>query len=232
MKPLVRWVIGGNYSKAGERCLRLSIKQWKKLYGDSFDYVVCYNGRKPKVNIETVCQDPNALPFEPSGPAWKLYPPRLRRSSHEIIIDNDIIFHKRLPQIDQFLSYSNFFLATQGVGVRSHEYGSFSGFANLQDAPGKRHINSGFIGLPPGFRYKDKIMEVFKKYSFDGWGGHFDEQGLVASIVTENNYILIPLEDVSVSIHELHIGRCGIHFCGLNSGPTKAWKQYLINKTI
>ena len=52
MKPLVRWTIGFD-KEDSYKILKLSISNFYKLYGDTFDYAVCYN----KCNVEKIKMD-------------------------------------------------------------------------------------------------------------------------------------------------------------------------------
>lgn len=98
-KPIIRWTIGGNVSQHGIDCLGNSINCWKDLYGDSFDYFLCYNNIDVNklnfgVNLINQHEHLNSLSIQPNSTAWKLYPPRISLQSHEIFIDNDLIIYK------------------------------------------------------------------------------------------------------------------------------------------
>lgn len=142
----------------------------------------------------------------PSGPAWKLYPPRLRREAHEIIMDNDLVIHEKSPQIDSFLAGSHF-LATRAIARCFSVYDSLVSPDVL--------INSGLVGLPPHFDYAKELKETL----LGSWNSHFDEQGLVAACITRHRYELLNLS-IKSSIFDI-AGEIGTHFIGANGGdPT------------
>lgn len=227
MKPLIRWTIG-RVHQYGHKSLDLSIKLINKLYGDAFDYFVCYNSIQrrelkylEKYNVSFIEQDPASLSCTPSGVAWKLYPPRLRMESHELFIDNDLVLFKKLDKINQFL-LSNSVIYTEGLfGL----YGNYKPHVSL-----RKFLNSGIIGIPPNFNFKAKIEAIIKP-----WNDYFDEQGLVASIFSEFNG-----EKICISTTEIAVcnGRIlpdfthGCHFCGLNRGDTRTWRKFNLEKRL
>ena len=124
MKPLFRLTIGP-VKEFGLKLLKKNVRLIKKNYPEA-DVVVCFNQIDPallNVDVDKINQLDyvNSLPYYPKAETWKLYPPRLRMESHEIILDNDILFFKRIPEIDEFLS-SNRSLLFEG---RFREYGKY-----------------------------------------------------------------------------------------------------------
>ena len=84
---------------------------------------------------------------------WKLYPARIRKECHEIIIDNDILIYKLPKKIINFLN-SNHIILTE-----SHKR-SYSGvLKNI--IPYEFNINSGIIGLPPNYDFENDIKVKF-----------------------------------------------------------------------
>ena len=214
-KPLVRWTIGPCLPE-GTHCLQLSIKLWKSHYGDTCDYVVCANGFNPDVEIPVVRAENyrDTLPLLPQGPAWKLYPPRMRMNSHEIIIDNDLLLFEPHPMIEEFLN-SNRTLTTE---IYRRDYGSFDHLV-----PSDKLINSGIIGLPPGFDFEEKLRCVIRKVNLQEWQTHFCEQGAVAAVL--ENPLIISNQDILIGINPeaFRIDSYGVHFVGMNRGYSDWW---------
>ena len=193
IKPLVRWTAGPPRSRFDDAILRRSIVNFRSLYGDRFDYVLCVNGRDGldlgSLGVEIVMQVPFEGAPEPSGVAWKLYPPRIRPEAHEIFIDHDIVLVDRIGKIKAFLSSDDAFIYSQAFSVEGC-YGSFR-----DRVPDGFRLNSGFFGLPPGFR--------FDLGSVRGWSEYFDEQGFVAAeLCRQRNLIRVDLEEIHICIDE------------------------------
>lgn len=218
MKPLARWTIGDS-TAAGYQCLKLSIESFLRLY--DADVVICHNCHEE--NISHICFGDFSLidqrevakssKIQPVGVAWKLYPPRIDKSRHEISIDNDIVFTERIPQIDAFLD-GDCTLLLEGD---SRTYGRFERYV-----PAGYEINSGIFGMPPGFdlhKYVDFYCQ--SDWELNALGEHkasktFDEQGLVAiALLNYSNYVIIPATSVTNCEKELTLAK-GMHFIGLN----------------
>jgi hypothetical protein len=235
MKPLVRWIVGPVFPK-GFRCLALSYKKLRGVYGDSLDYLICHNQLNPsqREEVEAIgCPSQDQFPYHfpvpptywPSDPGnmdgsrncWKLHPPRLRQEAHEIILDNDIVIADRLPTIDAFLTSSRPMLA-EGL---QRNYGQFVG-----NVPEGVVLNSGIIGLPPGFDFRGRLLNLLPP-GWE-WGGFFDEQGLVVSSLVGDNPLVVGLDEVAIcQPHERPTEAHGHHFVGLNSNPEHfGWEQF------
>lgn len=218
-KPIIRWTVG-NVSSYGIDCLKQSISSWKSLYGDSFDYYLCYNNidvNKLNFDVSLINQNEhlNSLSIGPNLTAWKLYPPRISMESHEIFIDNDLIVYEKIPLIDSFLKSKNIFFCTEGLRKNFGLYEK-ENRENLK-------INSGFFGIPPYFDFRVFIDNEIKHE----WTGWFDEQGIVSSILSNNDYNLISLDEVAVCLNEFKFGKYGVHFVGLNGGNNIPWEDWL-----
>lgn len=220
MKPIVRWTIGKT-TEAGLACLKYSVKQWQKLYGDKFECFVCYNeidGHRladipcEKLNQKLHC---NSLDISPKRlPCWKLYPPRIDIDRHEVFVDNDLVLHRKPDLVERFLGTNRPFISQALVRF----YGAFMDIAPQQP------MNTGLFGLPPGYDFRSKINELIKQRSFTTWAHHADEQGVVAVLLKEAD--IIPLSDIYVCLNNYKLGRCGMHFVGLNSGEDTYWLRY------
>lgn len=221
-KPLIRWTVGPPRSRFDDAILRRSVLNFRALYGDRFDHVLCVNGRDgldlADLGVEIIAQTSVEGAPEPSGVAWKLYPPRLRPDAHEIFIDHDIVFVERIGKIEAFLSSSDTFIYSQSFSVDGR-YGSF----RAQVPPGFR-LNSGFFGVPPGF--------VFDLSSVEGWREYFDEQGFVASELCRQTNL------IKVDLGEIHIckgrgvpnGVRAYHF--VHSNRDRAWVRFVRSTSI
>jgi len=232
MKPLVRWTIGPVHD-AGFEVLQCSIKNMMRIYGDVFRYVICHNGNQLSrienlgclcVSQEKYLHDINVL--EPCGPSWKLYPPRLSLNTHEIFIDNDLVIHDRMPSLDRFLKES-IVLATNPL---KRNYGNIDDFVYKET-----RINTGLMCLPPGFDFGFKLNEKIEKYGIKDLSGHFDEQGLVASVFQDNEFETVSLDEINIcyaALTKYRFAKFGMHFVGANKGERNYWNKYKMDLLI
>jgi len=222
-KPLLRWTIGP-VSEIGFEILSHSIELFKS-FRNNFDLLVCHNqldkkrlAKLKEMDVPLFCQDDYKynLFFKPEGCGWKLYPPRLRLDAHEIIIDNDLILFN-----DEFLKKfinEDCLLITESNGRRLGNFDSF--------VPDGVKINSGLIGLPPGFDFEKEIQEMQIISGRQRFEGFFDEQGLVAAVVSKYRYTLINLDEIWVCADQFKLAPVGIHFVRANQGYTDPWNEY------
>lgn len=237
MKPLARWTIGPT-SKCGLEILKESLYSFSKIYPD-IDRIICYNQiEKPKIkNGNFYEQKYNELgyPLTPgeknptelgrvlggmAGSGWKLTPARLRISSHELWIDNDIIIHKKIPEIDAWIQ-SNKCLISEGLG---RHYGEIF-YSMIQE---NLKICAGFFGLPPFFDFNKQIMK-YVKFLNGKTLGSYDEQGLVTTVITNNDYIVVPLKEMAIiePNQTLQDNTSAFHFVGANRTENHAgWQKY------
>lgn len=222
MALLIRWVIGP-VSPLGFDCLNVSTKLMQHLYPKA-RLVVCHNG----LSEEQKTKLPPVELFEQKGdvwgPAWKLFPPRLDVNDHEILIDNDIVLYERSEIIEEFLGQTKLCVVTEAY-KRSYS----PQFEDL--VPTDFNINSGLVCLPPGFDYGRSIQSVFdysRRIKAKLWEDHFDEQTIVASVLSRNTTKIIPITDISVCVTSYVRGRIGTHFVGLNGTKTDHWQAYLL----
>lgn len=198
-KPLIRWTVGPCISQ-GIDILETSVRSMVSLYGDKFDYVICYNNLNKdylsklnslaeEIHVNLLEQDCNFLYHTNSiqdkdgsfpingdkciGSTWKFSPDRLRFSSHEIFIDNDLVIQSKLNEIDDFLSSDDkaFVLCD-----RYKYYGNYESDL-LKTAP--KYFNTGLVGLPPNYN----ICNLFREICKDAEITQADEQGIVASML-------------------------------------------------
>lgn len=232
MKPLARYTIS-QCSEEGFAALSHSVKLFKEIYPE-FDIVICYNNlnkngldfvKSLNTNLLDQINYKNSLIYEPWDATWKLYPPRLRLNSHELIIDNDLILYDRLPAIDQFLNSQDLFIITT---AHFNGYGNYSSIVNSNI-----WTNSGLIGLYPGYNLQDKINMFLKLYPATRWKSHNDDEAVLTYLMLKENYLLIPLNHIySCNVRNpFRLGEYGSHFVSLNKGVTNYWKLYLESVT-
>ena len=226
-RPLLRMTLGRT-SKDGYEISYYNLKSIIKCYGeDKFDICICHNKLTQErltnleekwQNIKTPlkfykqknCELPLTHKFErhtdatthhhiSSGSFWKICPPRIRPHSHELILDNDIIFLNKLPEIETFLQ-NNMPMTLEDSSVHMGYY------EFMRDFKEDIALNSGIIGLPPNFNFEKKLTLMWetKKPSRSLNGG--DEQGLITTILSKGDHILIPRNHV-IGLHpeKLHI---------------------------
>lgn len=219
MLPLARWTIGPS-TPQGYKCLLLSIQSFLSFY--EAEVVVCHNC--PIGKISHLCFDNNvrfieqtqiseASQIPATGVAWKLYPPRIDPSRHELSIDNDIVFEEPIPEIDKFLQND----CTLLLQDESRTYGRFE-----KHVPAGYEINSGIYGMPPYFSL-EKYIRFYcnKNWEVNALGEYaasktFDEQGLIAlALLDYDKHIIIPKTSVTNCERELVLAKA-MHFIGLN----------------
>jgi hypothetical protein len=226
MRPLARWTIGPT-TKNGFECLQRSIASFTAFY--DVDVVICHNCAKTdlgdiKFPLHDQSQYLQSNP-KPIGVAWKLYPPRMDITRHELCIDNDIVINEPIPQIGYFLDH-DCTLLLEDLG---RTYGRFERYI-----PPHYQINSGIYGMPPGFDL-DKYFQFYsKEWEINAVGDYaasktFDEQGLVAlALLDYKNFVIIPSTTINNCERRLYEG-AGYHFVGLNRqryhGPYQLYKH-------
>lgn len=214
MKPLFRITLG-SVSKYGIYLAKTNYKLLKKNYPEA-DIVFCCNNSSEnivnKFSCDIIYQQNyiNSISCQPFKESWKLYPPRLRLNSHEIVLDNDILLLKRIPEIDEFLKSEKALL----LNAQRRVYGSFCDLVKKD-----LNINSGIYGMPPNYDFKLEIEALLKKIPkklFDVW---CDDQGIVAGCLQQIPHIIIksvkncrPEEEIRTSV----LNDYGFHLIGAN----------------
>lgn len=229
MKPIIRWTIGPG-SNRGLSCLQMSIKSFRGLYGDSFDYYIMYNGipapdfKLDFVNKINQAEHSNSLMYRPWDCCWKLYPPRINIDTAEIFMDNDFILVKKVKEFDLLIKHDMPFMS-QGLGMHYGRYTS-------QVRPGMK-LNCGFFGLPKGFDFAVTIKDICKKDIYKKWVDHYDDQGVIASTMCRfPKFNILPLRRIAIvgpAQKECPDAKEGYHFVYLNRKGVDhpGWRDYL-----
>lgn len=266
MKPLIRWTIGGCLPQ-GLAVLRESILRTMAAFGrDSFDWMVCYNNMErsdlefvqhisPRISLYEQSWKECAIPDYQAtikdadgtvshkceirgGSLWKLCPARLREESHEIILDNDIVFQTMPRQIRSFLERDDTTLLLE-------EYLSFLGRYTPFFDEGAAY-NSGLIGLPPDFDFGGELLKAWKTLGSFRNLSYADEQGLVTFVLKQSKCFTVSPETV-VELH--HEGRrkfingievngpyhftgteTAVHFVEMNRMAHAPWSAYRLRE--
>lgn len=221
--------------KAGEEILRHSIRTFQRIYPE-FDVVVCWNHLTDaqladlrSLAVPLYQQSVNDLNYQlestdaPPGEkhsmpgwGWKLCPPRLRPETYELWLDNDILLRDRLPTIDTWLGTARTLISTG----HKRAYGTFD--LLVPDVT----LCAGMFGLPPYFDLAPRIYRLTEMLGGKPLG-YYDEQGIVAVSVLENDPLVVPMSEL-LTVKELKrpLAR-GLHFIGANrTDRHEAWELY------
>lgn len=254
-KPLFRWTVGPCLQQGLDILAESINRTTKAFGPDKFDWMVCYNGlNKQDIDflhgvvgdrpIRFHCQDWSTCPvmdncqtprrkdgsFEYNGnrcggTMWKVCPPRLRMETHEIVMDNDVVLLKALPQIDQWLARTDTVLLLE-------EPIRFYGRYDCLFGPNPPYFNSGLMGYPPGYDFGAAIFANWEKHGRYMNISQSDEQGLLTYSLSRQSSIRIhPNQIVEVLRSdyktELTGRETGIHFTQANRCPNHhSWKKY------
>jgi len=254
-KPLFRWTVG-NCLPQGLEILSESINRTTQTLGlDSWDWAICYNGlSKEDVqllievidgrSIRVIAQNWTSCPINDhcqsprrkdgsyeydgkrcGGTMWKVCPARMRMDSHEIIMDNDVVLLKKFPQIDEWLAQTSKTLILEEP-IRF--YGRYDSLL----PPEAPFLNSGFMGMPPGFDFGSEIVKIWKQYGSYENLSQADEQGLLVHTLNQRPSIRIrPDQMVEVLHRDMKTVITGqhqaYHFTQSNRIPNHyAWGKY------
>ncbi len=201
-KPIFRWTIYQT-SKQGLDLFIESIKQTPVALGkDTFDWYVTYNGddqmyrtiqnclHLSPVNINLIRQDPEDCPIPNNSPLlglWKVCPPRLDIEVPEIICDNDIIFVKKFPKIDQFLETNRPLLVKDPIRF----YGNFNWMH-----PEGENWNSGLLTLPINFNFAEEIVKYWESIGKPQHIGYAEEQAMLTKIIKNLNPVIVETDEI------------------------------------
>jgi hypothetical protein len=225
----LRWTIG-DASNRGFQALRLSVWAAWKIFGEYGQYSICVN----TVGLHEAARRAGELPEEVNwvdagnlipqfvkqyadvelaeGVAWKFAPVRMYPHLHELSLDNDAILWSLPGSIREWLSAAHPEACLMAADV-APAFGRFSALCDGQA------LNSGIRGLPPYFDLETRLEQTLRETGIT-LQSELDEQGLQAAVLSRSKLYVVPTMDVSIcspfSMHQLHLGRCGAHFVGLN----------------
>lgn len=241
MRPLARWTFGCCNSN-GEEALRLSVRSFKRLHPE-FDQIVCYNHTTDlqirmlkRLGVELRCQTEEDCPcklvdvskgfgedWSMPGWGWKLCPLRLRESSKELWVDNDIIFRERIPSVSEWLKTSD-----QAIISSAHK----RSYGNTLIIPESLPVCAGFFGVPEGGEFVQKATEAIGRYG-GREVGYWDEQAIVAFSVLSMRHMVIPMGQLAIVKEIPEVLPSALHFIGLNrTDPHQTWNQYKCYTTL
>lgn len=254
-KPLFRFTVG-NCLPQGLEILAESIARTTQSLGlHNWDWVICYNGlSKEDVNfltnaiagrpIRLVAQNWATCPVNDNcqsprrkdgsyewngkfcgGTMWKVCPARMRMETHEIVMDNDIVLLKKFHQIDEWLSQSEKTLILE-------EPIKFYGRYEHLLPPEGPYLNSGFMGMPPGFDFGKQIRLNWEQHGSFSNISQADEQGLLTYSLNQVPSIRIKPDQMVEVLHRdmntpITADREAYHFTQANRIPNHhAWGKY------
>jgi hypothetical protein len=148
------------------------------------------------------------------GVAWKLAPLRAFPDRWELSLDNDVVLWDMPPAISAWLERGDARQCLLAEDARAL-YGRFTPFCPAEAR------NAGIRGLPPQFPLLEALQRLLELVP-GALDSELDEQGLqVAAVSTFCEPAVVSIEDVTICSpfppHLRELGRCGAHFCGLNT---------------
>lgn len=247
-KPLFRWSIGDISTKESFFVLQESIKCLKKIYQNNCEYVILYN-IKDKEKFKVIkeisikyqiklfkqnwkdCPIPDNIPnfsqknfidsSKQSGSLWKYCPNRMKKNTHEIFIDNDVIITKKIKVIDDFLNDNLVLLSKDNTRF----FGRYD-FLHQE----KVAYNSGIIGLPPFYDLHKRIYKVWNNYKLYNLS-FADEQGLVTFVLSNEKHFLIDTNEVGIFHYDYYFdGQNKINYSKINFSKFKGFHFVGINR--
>jgi len=254
-KPLFRWTVGPCLQQ-GLDILAESIYRTTAALGvENWDWLICYNGLDAS-EIDFIKKAIDDLPVQMmnqswthcpvpdncqtpklkngsfqwngnkcGGTLWKVCPARVRMESHEIVMDNDVVLLKAFPQIEEWLKQKEKSL------ILEEPIMFYGKYAPLFDKDGP-HLNSGFMGFPPGYNFGSAIFDSWVKNGRHMNLSQADEQGLLTYTLNQIPSIRIKKEQMVEVLHrdvqtQITGNEQGIHFTQSNKIPNhNSWGRY------
>jgi len=213
MKPIVRWTIGDKCSPLGLVILREAVSSFTGIYKKTFDYYIQYNfdsfDQKIKeeklkytlkgLNVNFKKQTWSEIPIDvnkpenkifsrvdnlkDSGSIWKICPPRINIKTHEIIMDNDLVIYKKIPEIDQFL------ISNDKLLVLEDPIKYYGVYCNNHDD--SKVLNSGLFGLYPDYDFSENLKYFWNENGSFKNLSYSDEQGFICGVLRRFDNIMI-----------------------------------------
>jgi hypothetical protein len=228
----IRWTMG-DVSDNGWDALCLSIAGVRRVFGDAASYAVCINSvpigtarqrlgeHAAGVDLLAVSSDDVPATIRAcfgddmaEGVAWKLAPLRVFPDRWEISLDNDCILWDLPDGMRRWLESADPRRCLLAEDARAL-------FGQFTQLCGPEPRNAGIRGLPPRFPLENALERLLAQVSHP-LDSELDEQGLqVAAVSIFEEPEVVSIDDVSICSpfppHRLELGRCGAHFCGLNT---------------
>lgn len=243
-KPIIKWLIGP-VREDGYEALRISLENFWLLYADQVEYVVCFN-RIDCLTLQQMVAAPALIPIQwydqtpdRSSAAgefgWKFYPLKLTADRRELWLDNDLVIHKRHPNIDSFLfGKEDRFLFLEDV-QRVYQPESLDAVI-----PIGVEICGGLVGLPARSitEIREEYVRFLRRHAIPETDTHFTAEELkllgIENASVAVLYLCFPGQSLMISKEEIPpgkfirsgiLGHYGMHFTGLNRGPKQgvAW---------
>lgn len=219
MNGILRWTVG-DVSEVGFSILEESIRLAKKnLAHLNLDMVVCSNS--DFVRVQKICSRNNIHFYESSwddfplpkesvpslieddvcgrpprgrqGSFWKLCPPRLNLNSHELVCDNDLLIQNSTEEMELFFLGDKTLLCEDEI----YSLGKYTKFVG-------KPYNSGLYGLPPGFNFKDALLDSWNNTGSMSPLLSRDEQGLISTtlIGCKSGFLTVPSGKICMAFDE------------------------------
>jgi hypothetical protein len=217
IKPLFRWTVGNCTQQGLEILEESVFRTMRALGEGNWDWMICHNGLCPmKQNfLRHIVQGKPIAIHEQSwsncpidddawspiredgsieldgnrcgGTLWKVCPGRMRINAHEVIMDNDLVIMKNIPQLDAFLKSNRTLILEEPIRF----YGRYEVLIPLED-----RINSGLMGCPPGFDFGARIRKAWEDSGKHTRITQGDEQGLLMYVLQDYPNLRIKKEEV------------------------------------
>lgn len=257
-KNIFRWTVGGFSSWTGLEVLKESVRLTQETLGkDKFDWFVCYNNMDKRflkgLNAELWEQKWSDLPLplpenkeldsRAKNAIWKVSPARINVDVREIICDNDLILYNDFRDLKNFLKYDDCVL------LLDDPLRFFGRFSHL--LPNNIQLNSGFIGLPAGYKFGDELSSYWKSHDSMPIDGLDTEQGFIMStlynsplrkiIIDRKTIVELHPDGLWRGWHDANHGQryqftgkeAGIHFVEINRVPEHLpWQDFKNFKRI
>lgn len=202
MKPLFRWTMYETSRQGLEIFIEAICRTPLALGKDKFDWAVTFNGSEAffrtiensiklaPVPITLINQKIEDCPIPTDGPPlgmWKVCPPRLRIDAPEIICDNDLIFVRNFPKIEEFIETGKPLLVKDPIRFYGH-------LDRLH--PHGENWNSGLLTLPPNYDFSLNIKKEWELAGSPKRIGYAEEQALLTRVIRKLNPTFVEFDEI------------------------------------